>query len=523
MKFRVLFIILLVLSLTLTGCGLPKDLKKEAETQNQQIMDQAMKIRERKVAFESFTKSNEFSKFASYAEREHWGEYFKEAQTLLNKSKTAYDQEVAPIVKNNKKDQVGELTVALAKVRAFLRTSNEFTEKVDKRIAFLKETMANAGAMVQKAEDDFSALNTRIEQSSIILEKAKADYPQKAEDINNRFAPIKKLAEETDTAMDKARNQLKKHTTEADADYAVLGDSCTAIGRNLSTEQSACAALEKRTGQLYHSYSKVLNDMRVDYFATVGRTSWDNNAEYDRDNDYIYPSRQVDEDTYELLAALPENTLLAGYRGNVYPAIDKIAWASLKINPTENMSSWDDEAQFWLSDLDAKFYHKYIMLEDGVKKETDWVPVDEDLFDQYEEALGMTILSKPYGMYEDEILSQATPPGMAYVDNPKYGEWQQDSSGRSFWHWYGQYAFFRTIMGGGYYYRGDYDRWNRNYRGRQPYYGTGSNTYGTNSPYGRKHYSGSYYGKSGGFSTQSPTVRGSGAAARGGGPGGAGK
>lgn len=37
-------------------------------------------------------------------------------------------------------------------------------------------------------------------------------------------------------------------------------------------------------------------------------------------------------------------------------------------------------------------------------------------------------------------------PGSQLVGNPQYGSWQSNSSGNSFWHWYGQYAFFSSMF-----------------------------------------------------------------------------
>ena len=37
-------------------------------------------------------------------------------------------------------------------------------------------------------------------------------------------------------------------------------------------------------------------------------------------------------------------------------------------------------------------------------------------------------------------------PGSQLVGNPQYGGWQTNSSGNSFWHWYGQYAFFSSMF-----------------------------------------------------------------------------
>ena len=39
-------------------------------------------------------------------------------------------------------------------------------------------------------------------------------------------------------------------------------------------------------------------------------------------------------------------------------------------------------------------------------------------------------------------------PGSQLVGNPGYGRWQTDSSGTSFWVWYGQFALIRDLLGG---------------------------------------------------------------------------
>ncbi|NOZ54534.1 MAG: hypothetical protein GXP08_15615 [Gammaproteobacteria bacterium] len=41
---------------------------------------------------------------------------------------------------------------------------------------------------------------------------------------------------------------------------------------------------------------------------------------------------------------------------------------------------------------------------------------------------------------------QGIVPGSYLVGNPSYGSFKQDSSGKSIWEWYGQYAMFRDIM-----------------------------------------------------------------------------
>jgi len=42
---------------------------------------------------------------------------------------------------------------------------------------------------------------------------------------------------------------------------------------------------------------------------------------------------------------------------------------------------------------------------------------------------------------------QGAVPGSYLVGNPNYGSFKQDSSGNSFWEWYGMYAMFSSVMG----------------------------------------------------------------------------
>lgn len=74
-------------------------------------------------------------------------------------------------------------------------------------------------------------------------------------------------------------------------------------------------------------------------------------------------------------------------------------------------------------------------------------------------------------------------PGSYLVGNPGYGEYRQDNSGRSFWHWYGQYAFFSGMLRGNSYYNRSpiyYNDWNR--RSHYSYY----------QDYGRRSYGSRY-------------------------------
>ncbi|MBT3309642.1 MAG: hypothetical protein HOL04_01400 [Gammaproteobacteria bacterium] len=70
--------------------------------------------------------------------------------------------------------------------------------------------------------------------------------------------------------------------------------------------------------------------------------------------------------------------------------------------------------------------------------------------------------------------------GSYLVGNPGYGSWQRDSSGTSFWQFYGMYRMFGDLFRGPGYYGGriGYDSWNA--RSRNSYYRDyGSDAYGS--------------------------------------------
>lgn len=118
---------------------------------------------------------------------------------------------------------------------------------------------------------------------------------------------------------------------------------------------------------------------------------------------------------------------------------------------------------------------------------TDWMEVDEADFEYHSSDMGMEIVSKVDGT----VSKVAAPPGYSqYVGNEKYGRWQTNSSGDSFWSFYGRYMFissmFRLMSPVPYGYYSGYGA----YRGTSPYYGpkgaSGSHAYGTGSSHAGK-------------------------------------
>ena len=274
--------------------------------------------------------------------------------------------------------------------------------------------------------------------------------------------------------------------------------------------------------------------MRVDRVFVVTRTSWNESSDFWTEHEYDYPDRRVeDPQLFSYLSGLndvsmgvtiigdvpmtvpfPADNVIAtytkGFLGDMSIRIDKRAWDVLGIDVDEGWPDDSDNAAELSIEDDSTGFHKYAIEENGMVTETDWVEVSDEDFDAHEDDLGMMIVVKPYGAYEDESVKQATPVGMAHVNNPQYGQWKQDAQGSSFWEFYGRNAFVNDLLGG-----------TRAYYGRDEK----TDTYGTHSAavQSAPRYRDSAFGQQGGFRIANASVRGAGPSVRGGGPGGGGK
>ena len=132
------------------------------------------------------------------------------------------------------------------------------------------------------------------------------------------------------------------------------------------------------------------------------------------------------------------------------------------------------------------------------EKTTEWIRVSKADFGRNYQNMGMEIASKKLDASgKPQISKTPAPPGYSnFVGNQKYGSWQRRSDGTSFWAFYGQYMFMRSMFHmTSPIYRRSYTNYRQNYYGRRAYYG-GSGTrrrYGTGSSYSRRASSSSYY------------------------------
>ncbi|OGR26338.1 MAG: hypothetical protein A2277_20800 [Desulfobacterales bacterium RIFOXYA12_FULL_46_15] len=519
----------------LTGCGdgLPKELKKDAQSLPGAIKTGLSLVDKHREKYEGQTGSSDFKSIERFSVRENWPGKFLQAKDELNRAKEVYDKELSPLIKKNTPELVPDVQKQVERIKQIIKDAEELYRYPSSRFLMILETKKNAGSVHSKAKTNASAILEiagRIKEGPVA--KGLLDFSDSAEKINARFLPLSTLGEESPGHLDRVKAEYEHHASGIEADYAVLTDSAKAISDGLEQAKRLEAALSKDLAGLYSSYTKILKDMKEDYVVTIKRESWDENAEYDNPVTVAF-QREISPELYEILTQenLDEIAVItAGFTGSSMKSNIGDAWKELSINPADQWPRGHNAASFYVEDTKETYFHKYILEENGETKETGWEQVDESFYEANLEFLGMAILAKPYGVFEQDRLIQAAPPGMAYVGNQKYGEWKEDNHGDRFWSWYGKYAFFSHLFSSMpfFYNYNSWNGWHNNYRYQKPYFGdtkNGLTQYGTHGAYVKQSpgFQSTAYAQSGGFKNRTASVRGAGEGLRGGGPGSRGK
>ncbi len=524
------FVLFLVVSIfSNSGPKLDKALKKQAKAVPDLIDAAASRIDQAQNKYNRLKTSKDFSQVRAFAEKENWDNKFQDARTALDRAGSLYKTDLKPLVKTNTPEVAGPVKEKIKQIKAVIADAQTLSQTPAQRFSDIKNTIANAEPLNQAAQnqaDRISRIVGALQTGAVA--KALTDFPDLAEKINARMAPAEQLAEQSSTHLDIVTAQFANHEGGKPTDYAAFTDSSQTLAANLIKAQSLDKKIRGQMDQLYTSYTKILKDMKEDYYVTIKRESWDERSDY-YDPRFATFTRQVSPEAYEILTSDSIDTIAsitAGFTGSKFSNQVGNAWDELQINPTDQWPGrGHNAASFWVEDSREAYYHKYILEKDGETKDTEWEKVSADVYDADQEFLGMAVLAKPYGTFEEDRLTQAAPPGMAYVGNSKYGEWKEDDKGDRFWSWYGRYSFFSTLFffPPSYFYYNSWYGWHNNYRHSRPYFGAarnGSRTYGTYGSAVKRSpkFQNTNFAKSGGFKSQTASVRGAGPNLRGGGP-----
>ena len=509
----------------LTACGIDGDLKQAAKARQKAWTEARTKIESARDKYMAWKGTPEYERFARYETAYDWPGQYAAALAKLDSAKPIYD-EVERILDANRPEDERVLANKMLQLKGRIVEARDMARKPNQEIGELRDLMADAPKFIDKAETQVKAMEAILANARPLAESAMADSKSygwdKEADIAQRVGNLEEILAAATTAFETAKVQNMAQ----DTDYAVIDRSLQRVEKERAAMEKTGKTVEQHLGELKRSYTKRLIDMKHVYTVQIGRTSWDNYYDYPRETNYLYSPRAVDEATYQYLAKQSGDIASGLYRPR--PNISNAMWQALKINGGERAPKGDDDAVFWVNDFEIRYYHRYRIIENGQERETDWQRVDEDFYADNIENLGMDILSKPYGMYASEAMQAATPPAMAYVGNSQYGRWRQDSTGNRFWEFYGRYAFLNAMLGGNRYYYNDWDRWRRDYRGREPYYGSntdGSTVYGTRGSVVRRdpNYRSTTFARRGGIKAAPADIRSAAGGVRGRGPGSRGK
>ncbi|MBU1054384.1 MAG: hypothetical protein KKC46_11220 [Proteobacteria bacterium] len=524
MKYKRYWAIIITL-MFIASCGINGDLKKTAKSRKQALENTQSQIDSALNKYTEWKKSSEYDRFERYDKTYSWAKQFDEALLEVESARTVWT-EIEQILDNNNPKEEGKLNQKIRQINSRFVLALKKSREPNRQIGVLRQLMEDAPKYINAADKQVSEMKTIISDIRPIVDKAVADSKSfgwnKEKDISNRFGQLEGIY---NTAADMLNGAKAQHNSD-DPDYAVIATNLDIVQKKFPELKQADTHLRKLLGELNRSYTKRLIDMKYVYAVTPGRTSWANYYEYPSETDYEYRPQQVDEATFKYFSQKTGDIANGLQRVRLY--IEESMWYKLNINVIERLPRGDDSAVFWISSTDIEYYHRYLVIENGTEKESGWEEVDEDDFAANINNLGMDIVSKPYGLYASEVIEDAAPPGMAYVGNKKYGNWEKDSSGGSFWAFYGRYAFLNAMLGGHRYYYNDWNHWNRNYRGRAPYYGKnadGSTIYGTSGSTVRSNsqYRSSTFSRQGGIKSAPANVRSAAGSVRGRGPGSRGK
>ncbi len=484
--YRVLTSLLVILMIS--GCnGLPDNLVREVE-----LMAYAQKqhqgfIKREEKALQDLDSHQQSVFLQPYASKENWAQFFIKATEQLNLAEQLYRSKIRPVFDEDDQKSAAALRILIKQFKQQLADSKKSASHTSERIAFLIKTRDSAPAVYQQATQALLKLKTIQEQFNNKAHQAIADYKNKSDDINQRITGLKTIVDAGELAGD----LLNQQYSQADSrDYAIFGDAAENITGILKNAKSYFFKNSSKLDELYKSYVKVLADQQVEYYIVIRRASWCNGEYCNEGSTRSYSAVKVDGKVFEYFDQLNVNTIATlrqSWGSQTFKsAIKDDMWRALGISRSSNWQRGHTEADYWVDKMYVKAYHKYVEVNNNEMSETGWVNVDEALYWKQYENLGMAILTKPYGFYEEDSLTDAQPVGMATIAEPvmkdgvatgsnQYGEWRQ-SNGHSFWFYYGMYRIFGDLTGPSRY---GYNDWN-GYRGRR----NGFGYYGHNNRYG---------------------------------------
>ncbi len=500
-------------------------------------------INKEKKNLELLKESSEWAFLEPYAKQRKWSEKIEEAVGKIKAAESLYQDTIEPILDKNHEEDLKALKEAVSKVRSIGNKGLALAKIPANEVKVIFEGKSNKEKYYQTATSTLKKAKAAVNDFKSSAINATSKYPKKEKLIQSKAESIEQLLAMQVASVSKLITEYESASPNFFLYSSAFENSkkqYTVLDKQLNNEKVALQGLDK-------SYVKILSDQKVDYSVIVGRANWCENDGCYNGSQMLYPAVKVDADTASYFDKSKINTIAKNTRrwrsNNFKLYIPKNRWDALGIDKYYRWNRREPYAEYWIDSIKEKTYHRYSIIENGKVTQTSWKEVPNNYFWKHFDNLGMALVTKPLGFFEDEAITTAEPVGLATIAEPvmvdgvatgsnRYGEWRQDSSGSSFWFYYSIYRMFGDFVPGRY----GYNEWH-GYSQRkrsQPYYGT-SGQYGT---FGKSTYKNSRY-KNSTFSKRNPkavagaitgkrsrtasSVRGAGITSRGKGPSRSGK
>lgn len=413
----------------LVGCSNPtspykEDLKVAKEAIEEKVLEkEVVSLRSKVVAL------SQEKVYADYLKNEKVLEKIDSLLAYHPKLVEAYDElmilKEEPVNAENKR----LAGIRDKKMNSVLLSSRKEGRDILDEAKFVAEFYRSLAAYVKRAdkylEDAQKSFDVFVEKADSSIQK----HPHKKKQINLMVDSLK-------GDLDKL-SQLKKDLDRLQGDGKTVDDYGllkVRIDRHLTRNvvTNGVSIQTKRLGELDVTYVKILKDIEESYSVQLGGASWYEYYDWPTETTVVFPETSITEQQYNNLVSNPikgtysirdwkENSLVhnltSGKIDNAFP-------------------SGDNRAELWIEDLTAEYFYKYEIVTDQGVSETDWVAVSKNEYLAHKNHVGMEILSKPYGYFEDEASTIPSPAGASLVGNPEYGQWRTDpNTGASIWEW----------------------------------------------------------------------------------------
>jgi hypothetical protein len=394
-----------------------------------------------------------------------------------------YEQETEEVEK-----AAGLMTEARERVENLIRGDTSFLEPIAEREGWQ--------GTLDLSQESIGKARAKLEgEAKSLFEENNSDDTQKLTAVLSEIRTARTTAVKTSDAIAERAEKLvdykaRRHemVREAEADFKSIDAAKLAPLKVKATRAQADWPLKK---------VDISERMGIfDQMAGAAETS----------HDFIVAENEKPEDDIDFDALVSHHQALKQAAENYNQSLSSVSALLDQL-----YVSWDKilEDMEIREGAEVEFFHTYKMIrvnrnnEQSVEDETE--KVSKEFYQRHEDHLGMTMESKPKGKYDVEADKIASPPGYSYVGNPHYGRWEQRSGG-SFWVFYGQYAFMRSLFWGPSFYRDvGYNDW-QGYRSTRDagrtYYGRdagGKPVYGSKGTLAKTKYAGSKYTRSGGY------------------------